>query len=164
MEAIKNTDIKIEKGIVISLSAKYTHAVSLERNLRLVRQYMPHFRKLLKLPTDLVIKLGPIKGRVQGRYFSKQKVAYVDVRLGGNFLEVLAHELVHAEQFFEGRLDHAMTKSGWGFKWNGSLNTNKGTTYTAYREQPWEMEAFGRQAELARKVREMLADEMVFGA
>jgi hypothetical protein len=36
--------------------------------------------------------------------------------------------------------------------WMGSRAFGKGTTYQNYRKQPWEIEAWGRQAELAEKV------------
>ena len=35
--------------------------------------------------------------------------------------------------------------------WNGEIGS-KGTTYKAYRDQPWEQEAWSRQAELAERV------------
>jgi hypothetical protein len=42
------------------------------------------------------------------------------------------------------------------YQWNGEVNTNKGSTYNSYRNQPWEQEAFGRQKELADQVCDML--------
>jgi hypothetical protein len=77
-------------------------------------------------------------------------------------LEVLAHELVHAEQYMQGRLKKSwMKKKGWVHQWNGNVNTNRGSTYQAYRNQPWEMEAWSRQADLAEKVCQILEKKYV---
>ena len=77
-------------------------------------------------------------------------------------LEVLAHELVHAEQYMQGRLKKSwMKKKGWVHQWNGHVNTNRGSTYQAYRNQPWEIEAWSRQAELAEKVCQILEEKYV---
>jgi hypothetical protein len=65
----------------------------------------------------------------------------------------LAHEMVHAEQYHQGRLKNEyISGKGWVHEWNSELNTNKGTTYRAYRNQPWEVEAFDRQEGLAKIV------------
>jgi hypothetical protein len=40
--------------------------------------------------------------------------------------------------------------------WNGSNVFNKGTTYKAYRDQPWEIEAFERQKTIAKQVMQEL--------
>ena len=74
-----------------------------------------------------------------------------------SLLNCIAHELVHAEQYYENRLDFTYVR-GKGFlhMWNGDEINNKGTTYRAYRNQPWEIEAFSRQASLAEKVSDAL--------
>jgi hypothetical protein len=61
--------------------------------------------------------------------------------------------MVHAEQYHQGRLKNEyISGKGWVHEWNSELNTNKGTTYRAYRNQPWEVEAFDRQEGLAKIV------------
>lgn len=120
----------------------------------LVNRSIDQFRKYLDFPKNINIRIAPIKGTTNGRYNDSLKTIEIDCRLPWNkALEVLAHELVHAEQYKQGRLSHVYV-SGKGFvhSWNGSRNHSRGTTYRAYRNQPWEIEAWGRQAELAEKV------------
>jgi hypothetical protein len=40
--------------------------------------------------------------------------------------------------------------------WMGRRSSNRGTTYAAYREQPWEVEAFAREPELSEIVAKKL--------
>jgi hypothetical protein len=42
--------------------------------------------------------------------------------------------------------------------WNGEIG-KKGTTYKAYRDQPWEQEAWSRQAALAEQVCSILEEK-----
>ena len=123
----------------------------------LIEQALPHFRKLLQLPDGIKVRIAGIKGRVRGRYVWRSKMAVLDNQLifNGNFalLEVLAHELVHAEQYYQGRLENEWVSGrGWEYRWHGETNTNRGSTYAAYRRQPWEIEAFDRQNALASQV------------
>lgn len=72
----------------------------------------------------------------------------------GNFMETIAHELVHAEQFNQGRLETTiMADKNFNLvhtkKWEGVAWKSKGATYNSYRNLPWEKEAFDRQAQLA---------------
>lgn len=71
--------------------------------------------------------------------------ACVDIK---KMAETIGHELVHAEQYMTGKLDI----DGAYHRWNGQRVVNRGTTYTAYRNQPWEKEAFDRQAANAEKI------------
>lgn len=118
-----------------------------------VNRSIDAFRKYLDFPKDIEVRIAPLKGKINGRYCSA-KVLELDCRLPWDkALEVLAHELVHAEQYKQGRLENVYTRGrGWTHRWNGEKNLNKGSTYRAYRNQPWEQEAWGRQAELAEKV------------
>ena len=65
------------------------------------------------------------------------------------------HELVHAEQFHQGRLK---LKSGM-YHWNDEPHKVGNDTYAKYRARPWEAEAFERQADLALKVSLMMVEE-----
>jgi hypothetical protein len=110
------------------------------------------FRNYLDFSKDVKVRIAPLRGRDEGRC-SERGVIELDCRLSwSKALEVLAHELVHAEQYHQGRLKHRMSKGRWMHYWMGSRSFGKGTTYRAYRKQPWEIEAWGRQAELAEKV------------
>lgn len=119
-----------------------------------VNRSIDQFRKYLTFPKDISVRIAPIKGRTNGRYINTIKMVEIDCSLSwDDALEVLAHELVHAEQYHQGRLSHAYVRGrGIVHSWNGDMNQSRGTTYNAYRNQPWEVEAWGRQAELAEKV------------
>lgn len=156
MAYIHLTDKHIGGGIYLSASSLLNKRY---RNKALevatvVNRSIHQFRKYLDFPKDIQIRIAPIKGTTNGRYYDGSKMVELDCTLPWDkALEVFAHELVHAEQYKQGRLKQEFV-SGKGFvhSWNGSLNTNRGSTYRAYRNQPWEIEAWSRQAELAEKV------------
>jgi hypothetical protein len=75
--------------------------------------------------------------------------------------ETIGHELVHAEQYMTDKL---AIDAGY-HRWNGNKVVNKGSTYSAYRSQPWEIEAFEQQSKNAEKIlstfHQMRAQEVV---
>jgi len=149
-----DTDKMVAPDIWMSLSAIYTHKKTAAVLVEMIQKTLPEFRKLLDVPATVSFRVVPIKAKcTNGRYYDKSKVVEIDCRLKwAEGLEVLAHELVHAEQYHQGRLKHKMCRGRWMHHWMGSSAFSKGTTYQAYRKQPWEIEAWGRQAELAEKV------------
>ena len=151
---IKSTDKLKGKRVFMSLSAIYTHGEKADVVKQIIQKTIPEFRKLLDLPADLNFRVAPIKARnTNGSYDSEHKLVNIDCRLPWNkALEVLAHELVHAEQYHTKKLKKKFTgRKGWMHYWNGEIG-KKGTTYKAYRDQPWEQEAWARQAVLAEQV------------
>jgi hypothetical protein len=160
---MKSTDKLVAPGLVMSLSAIYNK--KLQKQARevavVVNKAMPVLKTLLSLPDDVTVRVAPIKARAtNGRYFNGPRVAEIDCRLDwAKALEVLCHEMVHAEQYHTGRLEKTWARTGWTHKWNGSISFNKGTTYKAYRDQPWELEAWSRQAELAEQVCTILENQ-----
>ena len=72
----------------------------------------------------------------------------------------IAHEMIHAQQIASGRLnDHGiqivndcLVKVA---EWDGEYHTN-----TKYDDQPWEIDAYGREAQVAQEAKEMLAQWM----
>jgi hypothetical protein len=149
-----NTDKQVAPHITMSLSAIYTHTNSANKIVEMVKIALPALRTLLHFDENVVIRVAPIKARnTNGRYYAGTKVAEIDCRLSvSRALEVLCHELVHAEQYFTGRL----AWNGRTQYWNGESGYGRGSTYNAYRHLPWEQEAFGRQAQLAARVMEMV--------
>lgn len=146
--------------VYVSLQAYYKHRKDskIENLVTLVSHTVKELQDILDLPQDLKVRIAQFKGRQRGCYNAGEKTAQVTPVLDANqFLLTLCHELVHAEQFHTGRLGYMYNTlhNRYDYSWNGQLNTNRGTTYMAYREQPWEQEAFGRQGELAQKVLEM---------
>ena len=155
---IHSSDKHIGYGIYVSASVLYSKNVAMRNKamdiLTLINRTEEEFRKLLNYPTDIKFRVAPIKGRTNGRYMSTGKLVEIDSNLDwAKALEVLAHELVHAEQYHTGKLTKRwVNNKGWMHSWNGDLNKNRGSTYKAYRNQPWEQEAWSRQAELAEIV------------
>lgn len=154
------SDRSVAPGITMSLSAIYNKRMNRQAKIvkLVVQQALPCLHKLLDIPKNVAVRIAPIKARgTHGRYINGENLCEIDCRLSWDqALEVLCHEMVHAEQYHTGRLGHTVDRRGPVHMWNGSIEYNRGSTYKTYRQQPWEIEAFSRQKELADKVNEML--------
>lgn len=69
----------------------------------------------------------------------------------------IAHEMVHAQQMASGQLvDHGLQVVNDCLvkvsQWDGEYHTN-----TKYEDQPWEIDAYAREAQVAQQAKEMLA-------
>jgi 4-hydroxy-3-methylbut-2-enyl diphosphate reductase IspH len=72
----------------------------------------------------------------------------------------IAHEMIHAQQIASGRLndhgiqivDECLVKVA---EWDGEYHTN-----TPYDDQPWEIDAYGRESDVANQAKEMIAQWM----
>ncbi|NBW56539.1 hypothetical protein EBR43_01900 [bacterium] len=124
------------------------------RNLAtMIRITTPAFRELLNLPDDIIFRMATIR-KWWGNYSVRNNAVTITPRLDyRNFLEVVAHELVHAEQFYEGRLVHKGLRS---MMWNGKILPYTNSNYEKYRAQPWEQEAYDRQAGIAKEVNKIM--------
>ncbi len=156
--AICETDVMANAELNIWRSAQTMQSAfkkRSDRNENLIETVLPVLTDMLDFDPNVSIRIAGIKARnVRGTYNHTAKVATIDFRLRDmETLEVLCHELVHAEQYHQGRLQNVWDdrKSCWRYSWSGQ-KTNKGTTYRAYRKQPHEIEAFDRQGILAREV------------
>lgn len=156
MSEIHNTDKYVAPQIYMSLSAIYTHSKTAHPVVATIAKALPILKKSMDLPTDLRIRVAPIKARTtNGRYCNGERLAIIDCRLDWRkALVTLCHEMVHAEQYQTGRL----AWNGRNQIWMGQVSYNRGTTYNAYRSQPWEEEAFARQESLARAVLDVLGE------
>jgi hypothetical protein len=122
---------------------------------KLIKATLPEYRKLLKFPKDIKFRVGPIKKRTAtGRYWSRSKTVEICTsQTPEQALISLAHELVHAEQYHQGRLQNKWKdRIGWVCYWNGKVNKSRGATFNSYMKQPWEVEAYSRQESLALAV------------
>ena len=114
---------------------------------KIVALALPILKQKLDLPPGLKIRLASMKGRWSGRYSAVAKTAVIDYCVSKKtVLEMLCHELVHAEQFHQGRLENRRVAGKWVSYWNGQK------VRAAYRERPYEKEAYDRQVLLADMV------------
>lgn len=152
---IHDTDRCVNRELKIYRSLQSFQAGHINRANKfqtVTEKVLPILLKLLNIDPEVRIRLAGIKAQnTMGRYYHGTKVAQIDYRTRDiYFLKTLCHELVHAEQYHEGRLINTFDdrKRVWRFEWHGE-KTNQGTTYKAYRNQPHEIEAWTRQESLA---------------
>ncbi len=111
-----------------------------------VNRTIDAFKHYLNVPSNLVVRITSFKGGMLGVYRSRTSTVELSYNLPWRkAMEILAHEMVHAEQFHEKRLEVDLVKGKWYYFWNGVKSNNRGTTFAAYRNQPWEQEAYDRQ-------------------
>lgn len=81
-----------------------------------------------------------------------QSVIYTKESLGrGTAIKILAHELIHLEQYRSGKIKRVGTK---GVYWDGELIED--ITTIPYNEREWEKEAFDKGRELEKEIRKEL--------
>lgn len=130
--------------------------------VKMVELTLPVFRTLLNLPEDLFVRLATNR-RYLGTYHNSQLKVTINPNLKyGKFLQVLAHELVHAEQYYDGRLSMGIYRGRYVNIWNKVRYdiVNVGVNYDKYRNQPWEKEAYEREEALAQEVNRILNERM----
>ena len=152
---IKKTDIKIAKGIYVSHSAYVNHNKRSYNIAKMIQIALPKFRLLLALDNKIVFRIAPLKGNTKGRYYSDTKTVEIDCRLREEkAMCTLAHELVHAEQYKQKRLQQKKRQGRYVFFWRGEPTRKK------YWDQPWEIEARLRQVKLSECVATMIVKDM----
>lgn len=151
---IKSTDRQIYPNIYMALSCIYNSTYKPEQCASVaetIRKAMPVLCKMLKVKPGIKVRVAPIKARhTRGSYYHGSRVIVIDPRFPSSFLSTLCHEMVHAEQYDEGRLEWCGVH-----RWHGSA-VRTGSTYASYRSLPWEVEAFERQEGLAAQLKSQL--------
>lgn len=148
-----NEELRVYRSLQ-SFTGIPKHCIQGKRAQAIVELALPILATMLSIPPNIKIRLASMKGRFTGRYSHFTNTVLVDyMRKDRSILETLAHELVHAEQYFTGRLVNVQLphRRQWRFEWRGEL-TSKGSTYKSYRNQPHEVEAFERAPVLAAAV------------
>lgn len=142
--------------IEIANSIKYgRYKVMLPKLLRYINyleKRTHRFYDYLNLPEGISILFRPIKENVLGYYVNERTCAEIDFRCGtrNNVSLTICHELIHAEQYNEGRLKSDYNNFYWrGKKW---LCPGKIISLNDYYKQPWEAEANKRELKLFKKV------------
>lgn len=102
---------------------------------------LPAIREFLNLKEeDAYVVVGAIKAkRTNGYWMASVKEARVDFRATSvsAFVETLAHELVHAQQYAQGRLKQKLGV----YSWNDKVVGKQPTSHAKYLALPWEVEA-----------------------
>ena len=81
-----------------------------------------------------------------------QSVIYTKESLGrGTAIKILAHELIHLDQYRSGRIKRVGTA---GVEWEGKLIDD--ITTIPYKDREWEKEAFSKARELEKQIRSEL--------
>jgi hypothetical protein len=111
----------------------------------------------IDLPKCIKIVFRPVRAAF-GRAFylksnverNRQYIVELDVRQDtATFKNTLLHELIHIEQFYQGRL---LDAGSMHFKWNGKKTLIDTSNLDAYNNLPWEREAIERSAKLEKVV------------
>lgn len=131
---------------VVSTSIKYGNYKKYKNRAGIISQFIemanPYIKKEFNTFSNFQVYIRPIKGRTLGNC-NRSGHIQLDPRRKSmvDCLITLSHELIHNEQYNTGRLS---LKMGVDY-WKGNKVDNKGSTYKAYRNQPWEKEAFKDQ-------------------
>ena len=110
-------------------------------------------RDMLDFPEKIRVEFIPLRRLLNGRYFSHRHTVAINSKLTPkSMMQVLMHELVHAEQYKTGRLKRELCvrKRKYVSYWNNTEvdHADFRKSYDKYRNLPWEMEAFTRETEL----------------
>lgn len=116
----------------------------------LVNQSLPIFHSLVHFSDQLTVALKPMHKTLLGVYDPNTDTVEAEYRHLDPFtlLSTVAHELVHAEQYYQKRFDSEWHGNGYLYRWNDSYYTVIEKDYNKYLP-PWEEEAFERQEGLA---------------
>lgn len=150
---MKSSDRHLGGGLYIAAAILN----SSRRNLGLdvahvVNRTIDAFKNYLNVPDNLNVRIASCPRSYSGRYIHAFRTIELSYKLNWRqVMEVLAHEMVHAEQYHEGRLSHTFQRGKFLWLWHDKTYKNH-RNYTAYREQPWEQEAFDRQTMLTEWV------------
>ena len=147
----------IGPGIEATISAKFDPGIreyTKRYEARLIKG-LALMKKHFKLPSDLRVILRPIATRgCRGNYQVIGHTVTLDPRRTSFFalLSTLAHELVHAEQFHQGRMSYVLSCRAAVFEGTTYSLAANGNFGDKYLNLPWEKEARARQDAVASAV------------
>lgn len=138
-------------NITIATSVRYgnykQHLDSALFFIDILKDSFSDIKQFIKLPRNLNIVFRPVRDAYGTAFYvkpnvfseSKQYVVEVDVRQDlATFKNTMIHELVHIEQFYQGRLKE---DDSMHFKWNGKKILLDMSSLDIYNSLPWEVEA-----------------------
>lgn len=107
-------------------------------------------------PMSLVMKtngIGDNDYEIMGTLIGNrtQFIMYLDNINRNEAIKIIAHELIHLEQYHTGRLTKMEIPNH--VLWEGKIYD---MLIIPYKERPWEIEAYEKDSRLARKIHDML--------
>lgn len=156
---IKSSDVIISPKVWASYQYLYNKRFKfskehLEKHAKIVEYIIGVLSNDLNFDSRVRVRLCRFKGNRGGEYNSNYNcIGMMVYRVLESTLNLLAHELVHAEQYHEGRLSSGAGKFHWN---NGpsdkvSVPYHANYNYNRYKNLPWEVEAFTRSPQLTEK-------------
>ena len=143
--------VRVSKHVL----TRYNKQYHIEEKARTIERAIPVFRTLLDFSEEVIVTLRPLRGDDSGYYDPNTDEVEADFRYGHTddnsvipLLTLVAHELIHAEQYFTGRLDSVWEDDGYTYKWKGKHIHVPESLYNTYIF-PWELEATELQDSLA---------------
>lgn len=140
------------KNVYASFFSLYhpQHRSWVKRLVDVAQRAVPIFHERLKFPDDQIVIIRRMADTDHGEFVFRGQSIHLNHSTCSlsHFIETLAHELVHSEQFYTGKLGfETMGNPGAKLSFNGDdyylLDGD-----LSYPEHPWEIEAYGRQREL----------------
>ena len=126
--------------------------------MKIMQMAIPIARDMMDLPAYLNIHMGPLQ-KPHAVYQHTMRKVTIDPRKAktlGRPLISLCHELVHAEQFHQGRMSLGIRT----LQWMGKPIKMELRDYEKYKAQPWEAEAFEREVILAKTIAEKIKERL----
>jgi len=163
MQEIKSNEARVKVEIATSINfGNYKKWKPVSNQLsNFIKLNWKKISQEYKLPGFLTIKIRPIKGTWVG--WARQSADGTDYSieidprrdLTRQALETLFHELTHIDQYVTGRLKHKHGARIWCGSMVPDLKVHQvhssQKNLDKYRNQPWEVEARARGAELSEK-------------
>ena len=118
--------------------------------------YISIIHEILDLKKPVEVRFARVSD-VHGECMENGTEVIVNAKLRfDHVLRTLCHEMVHAQQFQTGRLKFKNGYDIWeGNKWTESMSTAR-TPHGVYRSAPWEVEAYGLEKSLYKKLKNSL--------
>jgi hypothetical protein len=143
--------VLVSPGIYATTAAAYNpmYKPHVEKNLPWITHGTEYLKNVLDLAGNEQVILKPIRSlKTTGMHVEDGEnlnKIFVDPRYSVlRVLSTIAHELIHAEQYFTGKMS---IQDGYFRAWNGK-GYQMPKSYDEYINLPWEKEAFERQDDL----------------
>lgn len=121
---------------------------------KFIPKFIEEAHKHLEFDPKTPVIFKPLRGSLVGLYSPHLSAIFVHPSKNNSFKLMtlcLAHEFVHAEQHHQGRL---RVLTGGDILWKEQLYPLSSVRYNMKKLPPWEVEAYGRQTDIAIRILE----------